>query len=150
MNNSKKLLEDIPNKISNYLGIVADINLKRKDGREYIEISVDKCSYPVSYKGEFHYRSGSTKQTLTGQALTQFLINKSGLNWEDFVVDNININDFRNDSFDIFKENSILNGRMPKEDANISKEQILEKLKLYENGKLNRADVLLFHQDPEK
>ena len=32
--NSKRLLEDIPNKIQNSLGIVADVNRLVKDGRD--------------------------------------------------------------------------------------------------------------------
>ena len=35
---SKKLLEDIPNKIKQYLGIVVDVNLLKKGELEYIEI----------------------------------------------------------------------------------------------------------------
>ena len=66
--NSKKLLEDIPNKIRDTMGLVADVNLLEKDGKKYIEIRVNPSSYPVSYHGEYHYRSGSTKQQLTGIA----------------------------------------------------------------------------------
>ena len=55
--NSKRLLEDIPNKIQNSLGIVADVNRLVKDGRDYIEIRVSPSSFPISYHGEFHYRS---------------------------------------------------------------------------------------------
>ena len=33
---AKKLMEDIPNKIVNYLGIVEDVNLLIKDDKEYI------------------------------------------------------------------------------------------------------------------
>lgn len=62
--NIEKLLEDIPNKIQNKLGIVADVNLLTKDGVEYIEIVVNPWSYPVNLDGEYHYRSGSTKQLL--------------------------------------------------------------------------------------
>ena len=36
-------------------------------------------SDPVNYKGEYHYRSGSTKQQLKGQALNQFLLQKPEL-----------------------------------------------------------------------
>ena len=71
--NSKRLLEDIPNKIQNKLGIVADVNLLQKDGLDYIEIVVAPSAFPVSYNGEYHYRSGSTKQQLRGDALTTFL-----------------------------------------------------------------------------
>ena len=60
-------------KLSNFLGIIADVNLYTENGLDYLEINVSQNSYPVSYKGEYHYRSGSTKQQLTGQALNQFL-----------------------------------------------------------------------------
>lgn len=60
--NSKKLLEDIPNKVRDILGIIVDVNLLNKDNKDYIEICVSPNTYPVNYKGEYHYRSGSTKQ----------------------------------------------------------------------------------------
>lgn len=69
---SKKLLEDIPNKIRDTMGIIADVNLMEKDGLDYVEIIINPSTYPVSYHGEYHYRSGSTKQQLRGSALTDF------------------------------------------------------------------------------
>ena len=77
LEDSKKLMEDIPNKINNYLGIIVDVNLLEEDGKEYIKIDVPPVSYPVSYRGEYHYRSGSTKQQLVGAALTDFLFAKN-------------------------------------------------------------------------
>ena len=38
---SKKLMEDIPNKIRNTLGIIVDVNLYETDFGEYIEIDVE-------------------------------------------------------------------------------------------------------------
>ena len=64
LQDSKKLLEDIPNKVRDVLGIIVDVNLLTEDGKDYIEIRVNSNSYPVNYKGEYHYRSGSTKQQL--------------------------------------------------------------------------------------
>ena len=58
--NSKRLMEDIPNKIVNSLGIVADVNLRQADGRDYIEIIVTPSNIPITYNGVYHYRSGST------------------------------------------------------------------------------------------
>lgn len=52
INNSKKLLEDLPNKIQNKLGIMADVNLLTEEGLEYIEIIVSPWSFPVNYNGE--------------------------------------------------------------------------------------------------
>ena len=57
----KKLMEDIPNKIQSGLGIVADVNKHTKDGNDYLEIKVEPSSFPISYHGKFHYRSGATK-----------------------------------------------------------------------------------------
>lgn len=51
VSNSKKLLEDILNKIQNKLGIVADVNLLTEDGLEYIEIVVNPWAFPVNYDG---------------------------------------------------------------------------------------------------
>ena len=55
---AKKLMEDIPNKISNYLGVVEDVNLLAEDNKEYIEIVVSPSSMPVAYRVVYHYRSG--------------------------------------------------------------------------------------------
>ena len=63
---AKKLLEDIPNKVRDVLGIMVDVNLLEENGLQYIEIDVPPYSNPINYKGQYHYRSGSTKQELKG------------------------------------------------------------------------------------
>ena len=93
VDDAKRLLEDIPNKIRDTMGIIADVNLQEKDGVEYIEIIVHPSSYPVSYRGEYHYRSGSTKQQLRGSALTEFLVRKTGYRWDSVPVDNVSMED---------------------------------------------------------
>lgn len=148
--NIEKLLEDIPNKIQNKLGIVADVNLLTKDGVEYIEIVVNPWSYPVNLDGEYHYRSGSTKQLLRGNALTHFLMTKTDLRWDSATVDKIKIEDLDKESFDIFRREALRSGRMSKEDLDISNEELLEKLDLVVDGKLRRAGVLCFYRNPEK
>lgn len=147
---AKRLLEDIPNKISNFLGIIADVNLYTEEGLDYLEIIVSPNSYPVSYKGEYHYRTGSTKQQLTGQALNQFLLRKTGITWDSVPIDNVKIADFRNDSFDIFREQAVLSKRMDKKDVNATNEQLMDSLNLLEGNLLKRAAILLFHHNPEK
>ena len=121
MKNSKKLLEDIPNKIQNKLGIVADVNVLTKDGLDYIEIVVSPWSFPVNYDGEYHYRSGSTKHLLRGNALINFLMTKTGLKWDAATISNIGI-----------------------DDLDISNAELLEKLDLVADGKLKRARALCF------
>ena len=40
LTNTKKLLEDIPNKVRNAMGIVVDVDLLSEDGNEYIKITI--------------------------------------------------------------------------------------------------------------
>jgi ATP-dependent DNA helicase RecG len=54
MPDAKKLMEDIPNKIVNYLGIVEDVNLFAEGDKEYIEIYVAPSNMPIAYKGTYH------------------------------------------------------------------------------------------------
>ena len=146
--NAKKLMEDIPNKIQTCLGIVAEINRREKGGLEYIEIVVDPSSYPVSYHGEFHYRSGATKQHLTGVALSEFVMKKMGVRWEDAVVEGIGVDDLDAESFRIFRREALKSNRMSPEDLDISNEELLEKFHLMSDGKLKRSAVMLFYNDP--
>ena len=62
IDNGKELMEEIPNKIRDILGIIVDVNLHNESGRDWLSIEVDSYPYPVNYKGAYHYRSGSTKQ----------------------------------------------------------------------------------------
>lgn len=150
ISDSRKMLEDIPNKIRDILGIIADVNLLTQDGKEYIEICVSPSSYPVNYKGEYHYRSGSTKQLLKGAALTEFLLSKTGYKWDSVPVDGVTVEDLDQESFDIFRREALRSGRMTEADLNMNNQQILENLGLFEDGKLKRAAILLFHRNPEQ
>ena len=148
--NSRKLMEDIPNKVRDVLGIIVDVNLLAQDGKEYIEICVSPNTYSVNYRGEYHYRSGSTKQLLKGQALNQFLLKRTGITWDSVSIQDVAIRDLRNDSFDIFREQAVLSKRMDKKDIDSFNEQLLDSLNLLDHGMLKRAAVLLFHHNPKK
>ena len=148
--NPGMLMETLPNLIRDTLGIVADIDLLRKNELDYIRIAVAPNPYPVNYKGKYHYRSGSTKQELTGNALTSFLLKKSGLSWDAVTLNNADIASFRNDAFDIFREQAKLSARMSDKDAGVSNARLAQRLDLIDDGKLTRAGVLLFNHNPEK
>ena len=74
VDDAKGLLELIPSKITNTMGIVADVNLQNENGRDVIEISVDKYPFPISYYGRYYYRSGSTMRLITGKELDRLLL----------------------------------------------------------------------------
>lgn len=126
------------NKIQNKLGIIADVNLLTEDGLDYIEIVVSPWSFPVNCDGEYHYRSGSTKQMLRGNALTNFLMSKTGLKWDAATISNIGIDDLDQESFDIFRREALRSGRMSKEDLDIENAELLEKPDLVVDGKLKQ------------
>lgn len=147
---SKRLLEDIPNKIQTTMGIMSDVNLLSEDGKEYIEIAVSPSSYPVNYKGEYYYRSGSTKQQIRGSALTEFLVRKTGYRWDSVPVDNVSVADLDTESFEIFRREAVRTERMTRKDLECTNEELLNKLGLIVDGKLKRAAVLLFYRNPQR
>ncbi len=81
----KRQMDEIPNKIKNNLGITAEVNLLQQDGKHYIEIVVQPYSVPISLRGRYYYRSGSVKQELTGAALNEFLLKRARQTWDDVI-----------------------------------------------------------------
>ena len=81
----ERLLEELPNKLRDLLGIVADIELLKENRKPYLRITVEPYPVPISYHGEYHYRSGSTRQVLKGAALDRFLLGKMGKRWMRFL-----------------------------------------------------------------
>ena len=148
--NAKKLLEDLPNKITTILGIVAAVNLHETQEGDYIEIVIEPHPNPVNYKGEYHFRSGSTKQELKGAALDKFLLHKYGKKWDGVTVPSVQISELKQETFEFFKHKGIEAKRLDEKCLKESTEQLLNNLKLIENGHLKRAAILLFHPDPEK
>ena len=104
MQEPKKLLEEIPNKTKDILGILVEVNLKTKSNKKYLEIIIESYPYPVSYKGQNHYRSGSTKQELKGAALDKFILQKQGKRWDGIPQLNVSAKDLSKTAFDIFKK----------------------------------------------
>lgn len=149
LKNSKQLLEDIPNKTRDILGIVVEVNLHQTSEGDFIEIIVEDHPYPVNYKGQYHYRSGSTKQELKGAALDKFLLQKKGKRWDGVPVPKVTISDLKPETFQFFRKKAIKAQRVDEETLNDDNENLLENLKLIENNYLKRAAILLFHPNPE-
>ncbi|MDD2798774.1 MAG: ATP-binding protein [Bacteroidales bacterium] len=147
---AKKLLEELPNKITTILGIVAPVNLHQTEQGDYIEIIVDSHPNPVNYKGEYHFRSGSTKQELKGTALDKFLLQKQGKHWDGVSIPNVSVADLKPETFDFFRKRGVKNKRLDDDALTDTNEVLLNNLKLTDNGYLKRAALLLFHPDPEK
>lgn len=146
----KKLLEEIPNKVRDTLGILVDVNLNESERGKYIEIVVEQYPYPVNYKGQYHYRSGSTKQELKGVALDKFLLQKKGKRWDGVPIPNVSVSDFKQETLDFFRKRAFRSKRIDEESLTDSNEHLIENLQLKEGKFLKRASILLFHTNPEK
>lgn len=148
--NAKKLLEEIPNKVKDILGILVDVDLLEFNNENYIKVTVEPYPNAVNYKGQYHYRSGSTKQELKGAALDKFLLLKKGKRWDGVPIPNVSINDLKQETFDYFRKRGVKSKRITEEILGEDNEHLLDNLRLIENNYLKRAAILLFHFDPEK
>jgi ATP-dependent DNA helicase RecG len=149
-----KLLEDLPNKVRDALGILVDVNLRSEvvsgSEREYLEIVVEPYPYPVSYKGQYHVRSGSTKQELKGAALDRFLLRKVGLHWDGVPVPHVSVADLDGRALARFRQLATRSQRVSAETLQEGDATLIDKLHLLEGTYLKRAALLLFHPDPER
>ena len=150
VSDAKKLLVDLPNKIRDVLGIMAEVRLRRERGKDLIEIRVEPYPYPVSYKGEYHLRSGSTKQELKGAALDKFLLRKQGRAWDGVPVPDATIRGLAESAIDAFRARARQSQRMSAADLKEPVAGLVEKLHLLDGKYLKRAALLLFAPDPER
>ena len=148
--NSKKLMEDIPNKLQNTMGIIADVNLHRNKGKEYIEISVPQYPIGITYKGVYYYRSGSTLQRLAGPALEEFLLRRRGATWDHSPLPIFKMKDVDDGIIKRFKELAANKGRIDPKLLDEPKEVLLEKLRLINGDYLTNAAMLLFSKEPDR
>jgi len=147
---AERLLEDMPNKMRDLLGILADVDLLEEEGRQYLRITVEPYPYPVSYKGEYHYRTGSAKQVLRGAALAHFLLNKTGKRWDAVPVPGVTLNDLDTKALIRFRERAAKSKRLGTEVLEEDDAGLIEKLRLTDDAYLKRAAILLFHPEPDR
>lgn len=152
LENAKKLLEDLPNQVRDLLGLMVDVNLHTKNGDNFLEIVVEPYPFPISLRGKYYYRTGSTLQELKGAALTKFLLQRQGKKWDGVPVPNITAEDLKIDTFDFFRKKATKSKRLEPEDLDGNNQELLESLQLYleDEKMIKRAAVLLFHPKPEK
>jgi ATP-dependent DNA helicase RecG len=146
--NAAKLLDDLPNKIRDLLGIMVDVNLREESTREYLEIVVEAYPNPISYRGEYYVRSGSTTQALKGAALDRFLLRKQGRHWDSVPVPRVATKDLDRRVIASFRKQAARSKRLSPEVLQESDPALLEKLLLLEGKYLKRAAILLSTPTP--
>lgn len=148
----RKLLEDIPNQSRDILGLMVDVNLQNEAGQDFLKIVVEPYPFPISLKGKYYYRSGSTLQELKGTALTKFLLERQGKKWDGIPVRNVGVANLKNETIDFFRKKAERSKRLGPDDLQGSNQELLDRLHLFVEDEqiLKRAAILLFHPNPEK
>ena len=140
----KKLMDEIPNKVKDLMGILVDVTLHEEKGLYFLEIITQPYAVPISLRGRYYYRSGSTKQELIGAALTDYLLRKSGKTWDEVSEPTANLADIDDDSLKSYIAASLHAGRIADVD-------LIAKLRLTDdNGNIKRAAIVLFGKNPAK
>lgn len=149
--NDKYLLENLPNKAIQATGIVPDIEIRNKEGKEYIAIHIKPSDQPVSCNGKYYLRSGSTIQELNGNALTDFLMRQTHTTWDMHIEPNATLDDIDPEAVSYFVNFAIDAKRLDESAKHESVEHILRNLKLInKQGQLTFAALMLFGKDIEE
>ncbi|MCW3131268.1 MAG: helix-turn-helix domain-containing protein [Candidatus Methanospirare jalkutatii] len=146
--NPEELLETLPNKIRNNLRVVPDIKLETLEGKKVIRIEIKSYEIPVSYRGRFYVRSGSTTQEISDYDLAKIIMKmkKLQISW-DSLPSKAGIEELDEVTVEKFKEMAQERLAISEKD---SPQKILENLELMKDGKLTNAAVLLFGKNPQK
>jgi ATP-dependent DNA helicase RecG len=147
VNDAKKLLEDVPNKIKSKLFITPFVSVENQEGKDVIVVEVLPSTFPVFYEGKIFVRSGSTAQELTSLELSSFLLEKSGQTWDKLPSD-AEKKDLNEETIEKFISLAEKRLHLIKNIKSIN--ELLKKLNLYtKDGKLTRGAVLLFGKNPQ-
>ena len=150
VDNSKKLMEDIPNKIVSKLGIYPDVRLLEEDGKEIIEIDVAPSQESVLLDGVLYKRVGATNQIVKGQALKDFYARKLNATWDSRIIRGATLDDIDPEAIKYFLLKGIDKGRLPKESVDDSVEKVLKNLEVMtDDDELTLAALLLFGKNPQ-
>jgi len=148
---AKRLMEEIPNKVVQHLGLTIESNLLFEENKQYIEIIVSPSSLPISYHGVFYYRSGSTKQELKGTALHNFLLSKMGKSWDGISPETAKISDIDSIAVRLFVRKALNINRISPEVNPSDIEGTLQNLNLLsDHNRPKNAAILAFGKDPLK
>lgn len=149
IDNHNKLLEQLPNKFRDILGVYAEVNLQSENNKHFLEIIIPRFDVPISVRGKYYLRTGSTLQELKGPALNEFILKRTGKTWDDIPEQRASVNDIDEATVKQFLKDARIAKRINVED-DISILDLLEKLRLLEEGHLKRAAIVLFGKDPGK
>ncbi len=104
LKNTKKLLEELLNKIHDQLGLMPHINILEESGKTYLKIIIEPSTVPICLRGFYYWWSRSVKQELKGHVLTDFLLKKMSMTWDRVEEEKTTLDDIDDATIDLFKK----------------------------------------------
>ena len=151
LQNTKRLMKDIPNKIASKLGLYPHIQLYDREGKDIIRIEVQPSLEAVTLDGVLYKRVGATNQIVKGQALKDFYFQKLGASWDARIISDASMDDIDCEAILYLLRNGIERGRLPGESIHDSPEKVLHNLNVMTpNGQMTMAALLLFGKKPQQ
>ena len=140
----KKFLEKVPNQIYNTLDIIPKGMFLKVNEKNILIYEVKKCSFAVSYNGQYFKRNCATSPLLKGKALDEFLNERSIIPWDNYPVEKLSVSGLNRESINQFRE--LLKRENPQSElSELNNENLIQELDLMtEDRKLKRAAFLLF------
>lgn len=151
IDNHRELLVLLPNKLRDILGLFAEVNLRVENSKNYLEIIVPRYDVPISLRGRYYVRIGSTLQELKGTALNEFILKRTGKTWDDIPIEFSSVNEIDENAIKYFLQKAMKSKRIAPDASKEDTITLLKNLHLMNNkGELKNAALLLFGNDPQK
>jgi len=148
VSNPKKLLKIIPDSIRNKMVIKASVGMVLIEGKDCIEIKVEKGDRIADLDGVFYERVGSTTQKLTGDKLRSLILSDRGMSWTDLPA--AGDKTISEEAVKHFIDAGKTSKRLP-DDIGYDADMILERFDLInEEGSLTNAGWLLFGKNSSR
>jgi len=139
-------VQAIVNQIVDVLGVNPRVDWRSYAGKQVLAVEVDAAAVPVTCKGRYLVRVGSTNRTMTREQLTRRLLKSSGQQWDALATD-ATLDDVDADALQRFIR--LARSRLPNLQSENAAEQILKNLNVLRDDHLLNAGVLLFGKAPQ-
>ncbi|WP_309716552.1 ATP-binding protein [Armatimonas sp.] len=144
-----KEMERISNSIVAKLQVhPRSMTLETLDGKLVLAIQMPQAVSPVALNGRFFRRIGNSTREVPSEELPRFFLEKTGQSWDDLPSDALVAN-LSPEAVATFRLQAA--PRLPQAAQTESDALLIEKLGLvHESGRLRRAGVLLFTEEPQR
>lgn len=144
---SDRELQLVANQVTEALGLRPRIEWEQHNAKDVLVIRVEEAGTPVSCRGRYLTRVGSTNREMTGEQLTRLFVEKSGVRWDGLDSEH-GLDDVDETAAEQFVERA-RKKRLPSLKKGQSLDQVLGKIEVLRDGKLSNAGLLLFGKQPQ-